>query len=1662
VSQTIVAGQQFVQTGTVDNPTTSTIEVEGGPGGGIFPTSGGIYEDKGTLTNEGLILVDGGTANASGVSDPGASFVVSGMLDNFGSIDVRTSVYGAASFDIHAGGAVYDQGLMTVEGSLDDAGGLEILGGFGPTGISLGMPTGATSPGSLLLTGEMSIEGQFLVGGGGPSAYGSGAGGSVTDDGVLSNSGSIALFGSYGTATDQPGYGAVLTVGGNLDNTGSITLYGGKGTATEGLGGQLIVNGTLTNAGTITLTSGYGFAGEGAMVSVAGLLTNTGSIDVGYGDSLGVLSTGLLAVSGMVTVGGSLDDAGTLTLAGGSGPPGIGLVGGVLMPIGAVSPASLSVSGTMSVEGSMTLDGGVGAAYGGAAGAALSDSGLVLNSGVIVIDGGAGGEAFAGSGASLTVDGSLDNSASIFVGGGGAGTAGGGGARLAVGGTLTNTGTIDIQSGASDEGGTSGLGGQVSVSGLLNDTGNIDVASGASLDALGGGLVAVTGTITVEGAITLEGGAGHNSGSDPGGSMADDGLVINTGSITVGGGGGGGEFGGGGASLAVGGRLENDGYLAVGGGGSAAFSGGGGAQLTVAGTLTNAGTLELGAGQSAQSGVPGFAASASVSGLLTDAGSIDVAAGASLVVTATGSLDDTGAVTLLSGATLTVMGEMSVTGRLNVDTGAAFTIGAGGDVVLDPVASSGSGGITVQAGGALDIQTAVAVANLGEITLDAGGMLRIDTGLSHLPTNTIDLVAGATIDFVGTSGITSVSEQTIGVREVIQITAGQRYLLTMSAASPLSFSVQASPDGQEIVAAEVPCFLRGTLIRTPGGEVPVEDLVIGDRLVTHAGGIRPIRWIGRRSYAGRFAAGNRDVLPVRIRAGALADGVPRRDLFISPLHAMFVDGMLIPASALVNGTSITQLESVEQVEYIHVELDTHDVIFAEGAPSETFVDDDSRGMFHNAAEYSALYPDMPLTQARYCAPRVEDGEALEALRQRLAARARPARSVGTAPTAELQGHLDLVRRDIVEGWAWEPTNPGAPVALRIFDQGVVIGEIVADRYRRDLEDAGIGDGRHSFSFAPPGGLSPDQPHVISLQRASDGCALGNSPMTLPASVSLTAPPAESASPTTWRGHLETASRGVIEGWAWDGAQPDAPVALQILDNGAMIGQVLANRYRRDLEKAGIGTGRHSFVFNIPGGLSPEIRHVIHVRMAADGRDIDHSPWVIEASTRFDAGLERSIANAVDGLVPGPEQDRVLDFMVAQADRLLQQRAEAEGQRAARQAHRQFVRRWGDTQPEDSDTDTRLRALVLDDTIPAADRDAGSNAILSHMRALQRLGYAVSFVATRSWAAPPAADAALVAAGVTYCRAPFYASVEEVLRRQAGCFDVVYLHRVSNASKYLALARQYCPKARIVYSVADLHHMRLARQAAVEDRPELLGQSRRLQVAECAAAWSADAVITHSTHEAAWLRQAVPGASVHVVPWDVPARPVRVPFGQRSGVAFIGGYAHAPNVDAARFLVETVMPLVWARDPAIGCLLVGSAMPDVVTRLARPGVVAVGAVEDLGAAVFDRVRLTVAPLRYGAGVKGKVLDSFAAGIPCVMSEVAAEGMTLPRALRALVGRDAAGLAELIHRVHADEVFHSGAAQAGLAMIQQDFVADAATALLDAAIQGIRPKKVGVSA
>jgi hypothetical protein len=171
---------------------------------------------------------------------------------------------------------------------------------------------------------------------------------------------------------------------------------------------------------------------------------------------------------------------------------------------------------------------------------------------------------------------------------------------------------------------------------------------------------------------------------------------------------------------------------------------------------------------------------------------------------------------------------------------------------------------------------------------------------------------------------------------------------------------------------------------------------------TRSGAMRPIRWIGRRTYSRDRACGNADVLPIRIGRGALADGIPRRDLWVSPEHAMFVDGMLIPAAHLVNGDSIVQEEIETAVTYIHLEFDAHEVIYAEGALSESFVDDESRGMFDNAGEYSTRYPHAVPRDAHFCAPRTEDGEELETVRRRLAVRAGFSRALGP-PTRSRPG-----------------------------------------------------------------------------------------------------------------------------------------------------------------------------------------------------------------------------------------------------------------------------------------------------------------------------------------------------------------------------------------------------------------------------------------------------------------------------------------------------------------------------------------------------------------------------------------------------------------------------------------------------------------------------------
>jgi hypothetical protein len=357
-----------------------------------------------------------------------------------------------------------------------------------------------------------------------------------------------------------------------------------------------------------------------------------------------------------------------------------------------------------------------------------------------------------------------------------------------------------------------------------------------------------------------------------------------------------------------------------------------------------------------------------------------------------------------------------ISNRLIVDAGADFD----GNVIAN---ASADNTLELTAGASPDTITGFGTHYQGfqTVTIDSGASWTVAGTLAGFNGTTIqgfdsddrlDLTnlafdAGDTVDIDDVTDVLTVKDSHGTVLDTIQLSGdfnGDFFHLGTD-----------GNGGSYITEDNAPCYCRGTRIRTAAGDRPVEGLKIGDRIMTTDGEVLPLKWIGRRSYRDWLAVGNPEAQPIRFKADSIADQVPSRDLLVSPEHAMFLDGVLVPARHLVNGTSILQVEGMDEIEYFHLEFDRHVVILAEGAAAESFVDDDSRMLFHNADEYRRLYPNEPREQyTEFCAPRVEAGYVLDALHRRLmvrAARLQPSGAVAPAPGR--QGYLDRATRTLV-------------------------------------------------------------------------------------------------------------------------------------------------------------------------------------------------------------------------------------------------------------------------------------------------------------------------------------------------------------------------------------------------------------------------------------------------------------------------------------------------------------------------------------------------------------------------------------------------------------------------------------------------------------------------
>jgi len=356
-----------------------------------------------------------------------------------------------------------------------------------------------------------------------------------------------------------------------------------------------------------------------------------------------------------------------------------------------------------------------------------------------------------------------------------------------------------------------------------------------------------------------------------------------------------------------------------------------------------------------------------------------------------------------------------------------------------------------------------------------------------------------------------------------------------------------------------------------------------------------------------------------------------------------------------------------------------------------------------------------------------------------------------------------------------------------------------------------------------------------------------------------------------------------------------------------------------------------------------------------------------------------------------------------------------------------------------------RVLVVDEAVPQPDRDSASLRQFNLLRMLCARGAHVAFLPT-GLAHAGAATGALQALGVETWHAPFTSSAARWLRENAARFEVIVLTRHHLAGTYASLLRRHAPEARLVFDTIDLHYLRERRGAQVAGDAAALRAAEATRTRELAAMAAVDLTLVVSTHEQAQLAVDAPAARVEVLSNLHEVAGPGADFDARADLVFVGGFRHPPNVDAVLWFAREVFPQVRAALPGIRFHCIGADPPPQVSALAgQPGILVHGHVPDL-APYMDRVRLAVAPLRFGAGVKGKINLSMAHGQPVVATGCAVEGMHLRDGVDVVVADDARAFADAVVSLYQDRGCWQRQAQAGLANVAEHFSLDAAQAVV----------------
>jgi putative sugar O-methyltransferase len=354
-----------------------------------------------------------------------------------------------------------------------------------------------------------------------------------------------------------------------------------------------------------------------------------------------------------------------------------------------------------------------------------------------------------------------------------------------------------------------------------------------------------------------------------------------------------------------------------------------------------------------------------------------------------------------------------------------------------------------------------------------------------------------------------------------------------------------------------------------------------------------------------------------------------------------------------------------------------------------------------------------------------------------------------------------------------------------------------------------------------------------------------------------------------------------------------------------------------------------------------------------------------------------------------------------------------------------------------------RVLYIDADTPTPDQRSGSIDAINIIKILQDFGFRTTFVPENNFAHRGTYTNHLQAMGVEAIYRPYYENIRDLILEKDRNFDLVIICRADIAHRHLDLILKLIPTARIVFNTVDLHFLREMRWAELSGQPELAEKARRVRESELASIRKADATIVLTNDEADIVRREVPNAIVHVIPLVRNPTDLRLagPFASRSGVVFVGTYEHPPNADAVSYFVRDIWPLVRRRLPLVVFRIIGSGVTPDIQALAGNGVEIVGHVVDLDA-VLGQSRVAVAPLRYGAGMKGKILSALLVGLPTVTTSIGTEGFGVTPGEEILVEDDPQQFADAVVRLYTDEDTWTRLSKNGLKFSRTNFSLDIA--------------------